>query len=594
MTQDSLQTEVDYTSIGVDPIEFIHILWPNITLYKQQKDIIYSVVENPETVVVAGNQLGKDYVAGLIVLWYFLVHRTVRIITTSVRDDHLRVLWGEINNFIASSKYPLVATRTRHAIHNKSYYSGGPLIINHHEIKKYVDGSCCAKSYIRGMVSERAEGMAGHHAPHTLAVFDEASGVSTESYDMAQSWAKRILIFGNPMPCDRKHFFFRAVDMGDLVDESSSSAPSSQPTTPSSPPTPGVNASNSSGNQSTEGKTRYFRKIIRIKAIDSPNVRYALAEIASGRPVSNKVIVPGVLTYSEYKFRRAVWDKVRQTIGLDAEFYLGVQNLLFPPEWLNLSEEVAKSLADKGRQAEAVGIDPGEGAEDTCMVAIDGKGIIEVVSKKTPDTSVIVDEIIAFISRHRVPYHRVGIDRGGGGKQYADVLRNRGYNIRTIAFGASIAAEPRRYTAMPLKGAPAHEARKEYVEQKYVYINRRAQMYGELRLAIDPSVCLLHSILEERRKNSVNWEGRRSSLIEPRPFAIPSQYAEIRSQLAPIPLLYDGEGRMYLPPKNNRSGNKGKTLVELIGHSPNETDALVVAIHVLLHEERVVEAGALW
>ena len=41
-------------------------------LYNKQREVVRSVVENKETVVVAGNQLGKDYVAGAIALLFFL------------------------------------------------------------------------------------------------------------------------------------------------------------------------------------------------------------------------------------------------------------------------------------------------------------------------------------------------------------------------------------------------------------------------------------------------------------------------------------------------------------------------------------------
>jgi hypothetical protein len=40
---------------------------------------------------------------------------------------------------------------------------------------------------------------------------------------------------------------------------------------------------------------KYFRRVIRIKAEDSPNVRYALAQIAAGKKPTGEVILPGVL-----------------------------------------------------------------------------------------------------------------------------------------------------------------------------------------------------------------------------------------------------------------------------------------------------------
>jgi hypothetical protein len=42
-----------------DPVWFIHCLWPEVRLYREQRQIIESVKENDETVVCAGNVLGS-------------------------------------------------------------------------------------------------------------------------------------------------------------------------------------------------------------------------------------------------------------------------------------------------------------------------------------------------------------------------------------------------------------------------------------------------------------------------------------------------------------------------------------------------------
>ena len=172
-------------------------------------DIIESVRDNDDTVVVAGNKLGKDFIAGYICLWFFLTRHPVRVITTSVKDDHLRVLWGEIGDFVQKSKVPLSAK------------DGGPLTINHREITKVTPGTeeKCAISYLRGMVSEKGEGMAGHHAAYTLGVVDEASGVDDVVFKQMETWAEKRLIFGNPNSCSNT--FYKAVEEGDILAEDS-------------------------------------------------------------------------------------------------------------------------------------------------------------------------------------------------------------------------------------------------------------------------------------------------------------------------------------------------------------------------------------
>lgn len=190
----------------LDPLVMAKEFWPHTSFYKQQREILYSIRDNDETIVPAGNMLGKDYIAGFTVLWVFLsalkLGKTCRIVTTSVKDDHLRVLWGEVARFIQDCVYPLRSE------------DGGPLICNHRDFRYAKDGKD-GLSYLRGMVSEKGEGMAGHHADITLGVIDEASGVDDLVYTQMDTWAKRKLIIGNPNPC--ANFFRKYCDAGDLA-----------------------------------------------------------------------------------------------------------------------------------------------------------------------------------------------------------------------------------------------------------------------------------------------------------------------------------------------------------------------------------------
>jgi hypothetical protein len=313
---------------------------------------------------------------------------------------------------------------------------------------------------------------------------------------------------------------------------------------------------------------RYYRKIIKITARDSPNVRLALEEQRRGLEPSGKIIVPGVLPWDEYVKRLETWDEVRRSIGLDAEFYEGAELLLFPPAWLNRANRVAEMLElnETVRRAAAIGIDPAEGGDKTAMVAVDSYGVIEIVSKKTPDTSIIRHEALAFMRKHDVPPDKVVFDQGGGGKQHADYLREMGFNVRTVAFGASIvrAASNRRAYLV----AEEEDLR----EEKYIYKNRRAEMYGILSSLLDPSL-----FAEQGRVG----------------FGIPEKYRILRSELAPIPKKYDREGRLDLPPKRKKDAKDNvKTLEEIIGHSPDEADALALAVYGMMSLKKRIVVGA--
>ncbi len=504
----------------LDPLRVIKFLWPHVHLYGKQREIIQSLWANDETLVPAANMMGKDYVAAYGIITFFLTRHPCRIVTTSVKDSHLDVLWGEIGRAIDTCKYPL------------SVRAGGPLEILQRKLRKVVNGEVCKLSYVRGLVADDMNAMQGHHIanigdgiPRTMFVVDEAAGVRNEYYDMAATWANRMYIFGNPNPC--KNFFWRGVKAGDV--------------------------------KSANGK-RCYSKVIRIKAEDSPNVRLAFAEKAAGREITDSILTPGILSADDYFKRRELWDKVRQCIGLDGEFYEGAEQLLFPPEWLNLAEQLALKPRAKGRKF-VLGIDTAFGGDNSCWAVISDWGLEELISIKTPDTSVIVGKTLFLMRKYNIKARDVLFDAGGGGAVHADLLRSRGYRVRAIAFGASATAEKKR-------GIHTLEQRKEDDIIRYAYKNRRAEMYGMLSRKLDPD----------------DGGG----------MAISVEHTELRRQLSPIPRETDGEGRLYLPPKKKKAKDSPElTMTELIGCSPDEADALVLAIFGLEKKTSRIKIGAL-
>ena len=513
----------------VDPIQFARLCWPHISFYEKQREIIYSVRDDDETVVPAGNMLGKDFVAAFIVLWFFLSRHPCRIVTTSVKDDHLRVLWGEIGNFIQSSKY------------NLDVKSGGPLIYKHHELRKHIFGREDKLSYVTGMVADDASAMQGHHIAktgdgiaRTLFVVDEASGVNDEYYKMASTWANKILIIGNPWDCS--NFFKRAVRGNPATGDKGGNIPK---------PKGGG----------------YYRRVIKICAEDSPNVQYGLAQERAGIEPTDTIILPGVKSYAEYKKNLQLWDKIQQCVSLGGEFYEGAENLLFPPDWLRLAAIRAQQLQGVVRHAKTLGVDSAQGGDNTAFCVCDDLGIMHMESHKTTDTSVIPRITLALMGQYGIKPYNVLFDMGGGGKQHADLLRSKGYPVRTVAFGE--AATPPKKT-----GVTTLAQRRLNDETRYVYKNRRAEMYG-----------MLHLRLEPRDERPV--------------FAVANEWTDLINQLAPIPKRYDEEGRLKLPPKNKKNPDSTEeTLVELIGHSPDEADATVLAVYGLESKATGNVAGA--
>jgi len=497
------------TQAVIDPLRFISLCWPHITLYDKQKEILYSLRDNEETIVPAGNGLGKDFITALGAIWFFCSRRPARVVTTSVKSDQLNdVLWGEIRRFIRSTKYSL------------------PIQYNHLHIRQtYKDGTFVPLSELVGQVVNKGEALLGRHLPNdiprTLAIFDEASGIEDHVYESVDTWAHRKLVIGNCYPT--RNFFFKGVKAGDLW---------------------------------SDDKKHCYRRVIRIKAEDSPNVQYGMAEVAEGREPTNRILIPGVVDYRRYKKRRQLWDRARQSIGLDASFYEDESVLMFPPAWLDAAESRAILLSLNGRKGKAIGVDPAEGGDSTAMCCVDEFGILELISEKTPDTSDIPGKVIAFAHKWGVDPENILIDRGGGGKQLADGLRKQGYEVETLAFGESVTPEKRR-------GLRTLKQTKLDDEDRYTYFNRRAQLYYEARQLIEPS--------DDPQEQ----------------FAIPRKYTELRRQLSPIPILYTGEGRIKMLPKNKTNPNSTeKCLVDLIGHSPDEADSFVLATHRLLYKPK--------
>lgn len=511
------------------------ILWPHVNLYQEQRETVYSVWLNDKTIVHAGHELGKDFVAAFIILVFFLTREPCRVLSTSVNGDQLEgVLWGEIKNLIQQSKYPL------------SHEQGGPLIIQHMHIKKILQrgefkGKECPLSYIVGRVAKRGEAMAGHHIaqtgdgiPRTLFVGDEASGLDDEHLQKAETWANRELYIGNPYECENS--FKWGAEEGDVPDP--------------------------------EHEGRYYRKVIHISGEDSPNVKYAKAEIEAGRKPSHEIIIPGILPYHDYLKRLNTWDEVKLCVALFGNFWKGADILMFPPNHLDLAEARARQLRATHRKALAIGVDTGN---KIAMTAVDRYGIIEMKSEKRPDTQRIPWDVVEFGKRLGVPPEMWCFDLGGGGKEHADLLRAAGYPVQTVAFAETVTPDLRH-------GQQLLPERKELREERCVYKNRRAQMYGQLMIAMEPR--------EDDR-------GRPVGVFGMPPAESGAIYRELRRQLSKIPKKIDAEGRLYMIPKDKPHPKfTGDTIMKLLGCSPDEADSVVIAYYQMTKKKTRGRVGA--
>ncbi len=520
-----------------DPIKFCQLAWPHLTLYDKQVDVLKSVKQDKETFVHAGNKLGKDFIAGICVLWFFCSRDPVRVIASSSGQHQLEnVLWREIKTRIEDSVIDLGIETTHLRVLKNDGHS---------------------KSYVIGIVTNKVENLQGYHlggrsiqdtTPRTLYIADEASGIDDEFHEAAQSWADRMLVIGNPM--NTTNFFYRGCKRGTIKSEQSAS-------------------------------TSNTRKVLHIGAEHSPNVVIAkkLKEAGVGGPYPR--VLDGVLSYEEYCERLNLWDKIKQQMRLHGKFYEGAEELLYPPDWLDAAEEAYERLNPKGyddtvgavlgrTDTRWMGVDTGAGRDLTVWTIIDRKGVLTQLEKQTPDTVEITHRTLNLIQTYSLSPENICFDAGGGGKQISDRLKELGYMVRAIHFG-SAATPP---ASMSLGASRLPSLRTEYAEKKQSYKNRRAEMYGYLRLLLDPSVAAFDD----------TW------------FAIPKELYRLRDELSIMPLQYSSEGKLELPPKDRRAGQKDtpqlKTIRKLLGHSPDRADSLVLAVFAMMVKGRKV-AGAM-
>jgi hypothetical protein len=313
-------------------------------------------------------------------------------------------------------------------------------------------------------------------------------------------------------------------------------------------------------------------------------VKEGLRREAAGIEIGNPNVIAGVKGYWDYKKHRKMWDKVEQCVKLDGLFYEGEDLFLFSQGWLDGAIKKAGELVrihgtyQGGRRAVGrvvIGVDPAEGGDSTVWTVGDALGFIFQVSKKTPDTTIITGDTLGLMNAYGASPENVLFDRGGGGKQHADRLREMGYNVRTVFFGEKVIPERKR-------GLTPLEHRKLQDEERTTYFNRRSEMYGLLSRAIDPE--------------SEGESETTSSRTKPKEvYGIPQSMVELHKQLRPIPKIYNGEGQLWLPPKNKPPGSDKstvKTLIEMIGHSPDEADSAVLCYYGLIRKGKRIRAGA--
>jgi hypothetical protein len=286
------------------------------------------------------------------------------------------------------------------------------------------------------------------------------------------------------------------------------------------------------------------------------------------------------MAWQEYQDHLDTLDPQQMSVKLLAKFYKGPELMLWPEWWLSRCAMLAgersrfeEKRCEQGlpKLVRSMGVDGAEGGDNTCWCVGDDLGVLAMVSLKTPDTNEIIGMTRSLWREWKVTPDMTLFDAGGGGKQHADRLKAGGDRVQVRGFNETPTVDKPGGWDHDVEGEKAALA-----EMKKTYANLRAQMYGEASADCDPI----------RPGDGFGIHDG----INP---SVPA-LKELHRQLGLMPKRRDEEGRLYLPSKSKKDESTRKTLTEIIGHSPDESDAFVLMRTARKHPQRKKMRLGIW
>ena len=162
----------------VDPEYFCRTVL-GINPWSKQVEIMNSVRDNPNTIVVSANSQGKSWVSAAIVLWFLCTRKDAIVATTApTYRQIISVLWAEVTKMYQNARFPL----------------GGELTTGKLQLGP--------KWFALGIPASEEVRFQGLHSEDILVIFDEAAGIDPDIYTAASgnltSERSRWLLIGNP------------------------------------------------------------------------------------------------------------------------------------------------------------------------------------------------------------------------------------------------------------------------------------------------------------------------------------------------------------------------------------------------------------
>jgi hypothetical protein len=173
-----------------DPVWWIQTIL-GVHLWSMQREIVRSVRDNRQTAVRSCHGPGKTFIAAAIAVWFLYVFPESRVVTTATKWSQVKMLlWHEINQ-----------------LHSSARIQGG------------LGGTCLQTQlmlpdgrYALGLSTRpgQEESFQGHHAPHILLLYDEASGIPEPVYEAGEGYmtteGARMLMIGNPTRAEGRFY----------------------------------------------------------------------------------------------------------------------------------------------------------------------------------------------------------------------------------------------------------------------------------------------------------------------------------------------------------------------------------------------------
>lgn len=161
-----------------------HYSFSDKKLWGKQEEILQAIRKHKRVVVKSGNTVGKSFIAADVVMDWLITKQPSKVITTAPTFQQVEtILWREIRQACFTSKIPLGVQPLQTELRFSDEW------------------------FALGVSTDKPVNFQGKHSPNLLVVLDEASGISTEIWDMVEALhPSAILAIGNPLEPNGRFF----------------------------------------------------------------------------------------------------------------------------------------------------------------------------------------------------------------------------------------------------------------------------------------------------------------------------------------------------------------------------------------------------